>query len=88
LTARRDCANEDAVTNLVTGYACAQFIDHSHGLMTNNQPWLNRILPTKDVEIRAANSRQRYTNDSFAWPGPRLLNFFDTDFVFAMKDSC
>jgi N-acyl-D-aspartate/D-glutamate deacylase len=66
LAARRDRAHQHAITDVVTDYARTEFINHSHGLVTDDEAALDRILAAENVQIGSADRRQHNANYRFA----------------------
>jgi hypothetical protein len=88
LSARRDGADKYAITDLVSGKSFAKFFDHSDGFMPDNQAGGNRILTSNNVEIRAADRRERYANHRFPCAGARFGYLLNSDVVLTMKNIC
>jgi hypothetical protein len=68
LTARRDGPHQHPITDLVTSYSGAEFVNHSHRLVTDDKSALDWILSADNVQIGSANRRQGDTNYRFATP--------------------
>jgi hypothetical protein len=57
LTARRNCADQNAIANFIASQTFAQFFDYADWLMSNHKSGSYGVLASKNVEIRAANRR-------------------------------
>jgi hypothetical protein len=88
LSARRDGAYEHAITDLIATETGAEFFDHSDRFMSDNEAVGNRILTSNNVEIRAADRRERYANHRFAGAGARFSYLLNADVVLAVKNIC
>src|SRR5882724_8620024 len=88
LAAGRDRPDQNAIADFVSRYAFAQLVDHADRLMPDHETRLHRIFAPQDVQIRAADGREGDANNCLAharmWP----LDLFNSDLVFAVKDSC
>jgi hypothetical protein len=87
LAARRDRAHEHAITEIVTGYSRTELVNHSYGLVTDDEAALDRILAAENVQIGSADRRQRDPNYRFADPCMWTFNFLNANVVHAMKNS-
>ena len=88
LSAWRNCAHEDAVSNFVSGYAFSKLVDDAHGLMADDQARFDGILASQNVEVRTANGREGYTYYSFARSRPRDGHCFQPDPTRSVKNQC
>ena len=59
LAARRDRADQHPVADLVAGDARAQLVDHADRLVADDQAGPHRVLAAEDVQVGAADRRQR-----------------------------
>ena len=78
--------SEDTLADLIAGHACAQLMDHSHGLMADRQARLNRILSADDVNVGATYGGQPHLDNCLAdaCVGNRLL--LQTEFAGGSED--
>ena len=85
LPARRDGADEDAVTDLISGETDAQFMNDANGFMPDHQTGTHRVLPFENVQVRPADGCQCHTNNRLArsrlWDRDR----FDGDLIRTVK---
>ena len=66
LAARRDRADEDAVADLVADDAGTELVDDADRLVADDEPGLDRVLALQDVDVGAADRRQRDADDRLA----------------------
>ncbi len=88
LATRRDGAHDHALANLVPGHAGAQFVDRANWLVPDRQARLDGILAFQDMDIGAADRRQRDLDDGFARPGDRNGFAVQDDAAGAGEDCC
>src|SRR6185437_16910944 len=74
LAARRNRADKDAVADLVPGDARAQLFDDADRLMADDQPGPNRVFAPDDVQVGAADRRERDADHRLPRPGVRPLD--------------
>ena len=85
LAARRDCADQHAVADLIAGDTEAEFFDDADRLVADDQAGAHGILAAHDVQVSAADGRQGDADHGFADARARLFNFFDAKVIHAMK---
>jgi hypothetical protein len=88
LTARCDRSDKYTIADLIPGHACAQFLDHSNGFVTDHETRRNRIFTSDDVKIGSANRGERHAYDCFAHAGSRFIYLFNPDVVLTVKYIC
>src|SRR6185369_626322 len=88
LTTRSDGSDEHAITDVVTRNSVAELFDDADRLVTNDQTRSNWILASDDVQVCAANSRERYADDGFARAGAWFWDLLNTNLVLCMKNVC
>src|SRR6185369_2233809 len=76
LSARRDRSDEDAVALLVADHARADLLDDADRLVTDDEPWSNRIFAANDVQVGPADGRQGDAKDDLAEARARPLDLF------------
>ena len=77
LSARRDCADQNAVAHFVPSDADAEFMNHSDRLVADCEAGLNGIFALENVEVGAANRSESDADDGFAGAGLGDGNFLD-----------
>jgi len=55
LTARRNCADQNAIANFIASHTFAQFFDYADRFVSDHKSRFYGILTSKNVEIGAAN---------------------------------
>jgi hypothetical protein len=88
LSARCDRTHQDSIADLVSGNAFAKLFDNADRFVSDNQSRLDRVFPSQDVEIGAADRRKSDAHDRFTDRGARSRNFFDADLVRPSEDVC
>src|SRR5689334_17378598 len=63
LTAGCDRTYEDSITDVEPSHAGSELFDHTNGLVTDDEARSHRVLPAYDVDVGAANGRQRDAYD-------------------------
>jgi hypothetical protein len=86
LPARRDRTRHNAVADLVTSDPFPQFLDDADRFVPDHQASLHRIFATQNVEIGAADRRERNADDRFTHARARSWNFFHADLVRPVKN--
>jgi len=76
LTTGSNRANEHTVPEFVACDTRSKFLYHSNRFVTDDQPGLDWILASDDMQISTADRRQRYSNSSFTDTGVRAVHFF------------
>jgi len=73
LAAGRDGSDKHALADLIPGNAWAQFFNNAHRLVTDDEAGFDRVLAAHDVQVRAADGRQRDADHSpaHAYAGSR-----------------
>ena len=69
LAAGGDRADQDAIADLVAGDARTELVDDADRLVADDEPRLHRILAADDVDVGAADRRQRHADDGLARAG-------------------
>jgi hypothetical protein len=86
LAAWSDGAHDDALPLRVTRDGRSNRFDDPDGLVSHHEPFPHRILALQDVNVRAANGRQRHAHQGLAWAGFGPRDLADANLVFALKD--
>ena len=55
LTAGRDRADQNAITDLVSGQSFAEFFDHADRFVSDHQSGFHRVFAAQDVQVRPAD---------------------------------
>src|SRR5581483_494008 len=85
LTAGSDGPHKHAITDFIAGDAGAEFFDHAHRLVADDEARINRVLAAHDMQISAADRRQRHANHRLASAGAGLFYFINADLIHPMK---
>ncbi len=86
LSAWRNCAHEDAVSNFVSGYAFSKLVDDAHGLMANDQAGFDGVFTSQNVQVRTTNCGERNANYCLTGSWPRDGHRFQTDLTRSVKN--
>ena len=86
LAAGGDRADEHALADLVADDAGAELVDHSDRLVPDDQARSDRVLALQDVDVRAADRRQRHADDGLAGTRMRPWDDVDTDVARPVED--
>jgi hypothetical protein len=81
LPAGRDRTNQHALADGVTRHADAQFVNDADGFMTNDEARFYGILALENMQVRAADRRQRHADHGFARSWFRNGHLFNLDLV-------
>lgn len=87
LTARRDGPHQHTIADLIIRYSGAEFVNHSHWLVTNDKSTPDWMLSADNVQIGSANRREGDTNHRFADSCSGTFNILDADVVHTMENS-
>ncbi len=86
LAARRDCADEHTLADLVAGDAGAELVDDADRLVADDQSRSDRVLALEDVDVGAADRRRGDADDGLAGAGMWLGDGLDTDVARTVED--
>jgi hypothetical protein len=86
LSAGRDRADEDAVTDLVADHSGPELVDDADGLVADDKSRSDRILALEDVDVRATDGRQRDADDGLTRAWARARHLLDPDVTGRMED--
>ena len=86
LAARGDRADEHALADLVAGDPGAELLDHADRLMAEDQARTDRVLALDDVDVRAADRRERHPDQGLARTRPRPLHLHDVELLRRLED--
>ncbi len=85
LSAGRDGADENAVADLVAGYADAEFVNHADRFVSNDEAGADRIFSADDMQVCAADGGEGYADDGFAGAGSGDRDLLDANVIDAAK---
>src|SRR6202047_2520444 len=88
LSARCNCAHQDAVSNFIPGNAFSKLVDDAHGLMADDQARFDGVFASQNVEVCTANRGEGYTNYCLTRPWPRDGHRFQADLTRSVKNQC
>ena len=88
LSTWRNRADQNSVADFITGNAVTELFDYPNRFVANNQTGAHRIFAAHNMEIRAANCRQRDSNNGLADSRMRARHFFDSDISGSAENRC
>src|ERR1700736_1735476 len=86
LTAGRDGTNQHTITNTIAGQALAEFVNHTDRFVADHKPRADFVFTLQDMDISAANRRERNTDDRFTNAGSGNRYGFDGDLIRPVKN--
>jgi len=85
LPARCDRTYEYAIADLKARHSRAELFNYADWFVTDSQAGFDGILAANNVNIGAADCRERYAYHCFANARVRPWNLFDSDFIYPAK---
>jgi hypothetical protein len=79
-------ADEHPLAEGVAGDTLPELLDDADRLVPDDASCVDGVLASHDVEIGAADGRERDANDRLSGSGPRALDLLDAELVDASKD--
>jgi hypothetical protein len=86
LAARRDSADQNSLTDLITLDILPQLINDPNCFMADDQARLHWIFALNDMDVSAADGGEPHTNDGLFGSGPGDWFEFDSKIARALKD--
>src|SRR5690606_24138677 len=86
LPARRDRADQNALTHMIALNAGTEFMDYSDRLVTDRQSRRHRVLAAHDVQVGAANRGQCHAYDRLPRSRLRVRLFFESKLARRAED--
>ena len=71
--------------SLIPGHAGAELLDHADRLVTDDEPFLDRILALQDVDVGSADRRQRDLDERLPDARNRARNLAQLDLSLPLK---